>query len=108
MIRTISKTLAVPTVSELLADIVTGGAGYTRRIVGAFYETVANCHFRLYVNNDRVCEISGDIVNDASQPVMIDYELQDGDSIQAGYWNGTTGTLTQDISIQVEESPIGG
>lgn len=105
MLRTISKTITVATVAETLADIIVGGAGYRRTIVGIYFETIANVHARVYLNNDRILEVSGDIITDAVQPIPIDHELADGDTISAGFYNGTGGSVTHDLSVVVREEP---
>ena len=105
MIRTIHKAVTAATVTEELVDLVTGGAGFKRKILGVFYETIANVHFRLYIGTDRVMELSGDIVNDAAQPIMLNHELQDGETVQVGWYNATGGEVTHDISVQIDETP---
>lgn len=108
MLRHIHKAVTVADTLEGLTDFITGGAGYTRKLVGAYYETVASVDLRIYIGNDRIAEMSGDIINDATQPISIDRDIADGETVKAGWQNGSGGSITQDITLIVEEETIGG
>lgn len=107
MIRTYHKDVLAAANAEGLEDVVTGGAGFKRRVLRVYGESIAEVDLRVYRDNDRILEVAGEVLAEYIFPVDIDMELREGETLKVGWNNGTASPVTHAISIQVEEVAVG-
>ena len=89
--------------AETTQEVITGRTGIRRRISHIWMEQNASMVLRAYVDQDRLVEVGCEVEQADFQPVMVDRELQDGETFIVAWNNETGGALTARIVVFYEE-----
>jgi hypothetical protein len=104
MIRSVRKAITTVANSEVLADVVTGASGYSRKILSIWFEQVANRILRGYIDTDRVVDVHSEVNQADFLAVPVEAELAEGQTFKIGFLDESGAGAVQDVVVFYEES----
>lgn len=91
--------------AEKVESILSGMSGKNRRIIYATIEDkVSTDWFKIYRDAEEIVNIQGTQITDNAPFLPMDLPLAGGQHCTVGFYNGTGGGLTRQISIGYEET----
>lgn len=89
---------------ETIAQILSGMAGKSRRIISISTAPLANMYLRVYRDAEQIVDMASLRCTDGAPWAVMDLPLADGQVCTVGFYNNGAATTAKEITVCYEET----
>ena len=103
MIRYKTISIVVAAGTEQIEDALQSTSQVKRTVLALAFDDTAAAYGRAYIDQDQIMEVEAELVALTDQWFPVNRELDAGEVLSVGYFDGIGGGFTKNVMIKYEE-----